>query len=491
MRLIVPLQGVVQGRGGLILGSFIPCTLFYLLQLYLKRNRRPPTHLDPTPSTTDLTRTSSRSSLGPVQVSLRAESIANPNPSAYYVGWSKYLEDPYDRLANPDGIIQLGLSENRLSFDLIEKWMVDNLESVMVGGVGGISRIDEMLLYQPSDGMLEMKKAMANFMSLVMRTTTPFNPSHLVLTSGATAAIEMLSFCLADQGNGLLVPTPYYPGFDRDVIWRAGVELIHVHCCSSDNFSPSIDAFEQAYRNARRHGIKVRGVLISNPSNPVGNILSKEFLYSLLDFAKNKNIHIISDEIYAGSVYGDEEFVSMAEIVGSTDTDKQRVHIVYGISKDLSLPGFRIGVVHSFNETVLTATKRLARFTTVSSPTQRIMISMLSDSSFIEEYMMTNKDRLKKMHQLLVSSLRLSGIKCNESTAGFYCWVDIRHLLGSSSEKGELELWHNLLNVAKINTTPGTSCHCVEPGWFRCCFANLDEGDIPVILDRILRVVNL
>ncbi|CAM8959605.1 unnamed protein product [Rhodiola kirilowii] len=486
MRVIVPLQGVVQGRGGLILGSILPCTLFFLLQLYLKRNRRPPS--DPTPPSPDSHFNQSTSALGPVQVSLRAESIANPTPSAYYLGWSKYLEDPYHKLTNPSGIIQLGLAENRLSFVLIEKWMNDNLEGVMLNGD---SKIDDMFLYQPSDGMLAMKKAMANFMSRVMRTTTPFIPSHLVLTSGATAAIEIISFCLADQGNGLLVPTPYYPGFDRDVIWRIGVKLIPVHCRSCDNFSPSIDSLEQAFKKAMRHGIKVRGVLISNPSNPIGNILSRDFLNSLLGFAKEKNIHIISDEIYAGSVYGDDEFVSMAEIAGSNHTDKQRIHIIYGVSKDLSLPGFRIGVVHSFNETVLTTAKRLARFTTVSSPTQRIMLAMLSDSSFIKEYMKTNNERLKKMHHLVVSGLTELGIECAKSVAGFYCWVNMRQLMGSYNENGELALWDKLLNVAKINITPGSSCHCIEPGWFRLCFANMDEDDIPVIMDRIKNVVNM
>jgi aminotransferase len=127
MRLIVPLQGVVQGRGGLILGSLIPCALFYFFQLYLKRHRSPKPDSNPTsPSQSssnlaDLQRSSSRSNLssrgsfGPVRVSSRASSIAKPNDSPYYIGLDKVSEDPYDRVHNPNGIIQLGLSENRVS----------------------------------------------------------------------------------------------------------------------------------------------------------------------------------------------------------------------------------------------------------------------------------------------------------------------------------------------------------------------------------------
>ena len=124
MRLIVPLQGVVQGRGGLIWGSLIPCALFYFLQLYLKR-RRPPSPssnpLSPSQSFSDLQRSSSRSnlstrgSIGRVRISSRASSIAKPNDSPYYVGLDKTKLDPYDRCGNPNGVIQLGLAENRVS----------------------------------------------------------------------------------------------------------------------------------------------------------------------------------------------------------------------------------------------------------------------------------------------------------------------------------------------------------------------------------------
>lgn len=124
MRLIVPLQGVVQGRGGLILGSLIPCALFYFLQFYLKRHRSPPSNPPSrSPSAANLSelpRSSSRASLltrgstGRASPSARAASIAKPNDSPYYIGLDRARDDPYDEIANPDGIIQLGLSENRV-----------------------------------------------------------------------------------------------------------------------------------------------------------------------------------------------------------------------------------------------------------------------------------------------------------------------------------------------------------------------------------------
>ncbi|OIT38387.1 PREDICTED: 1-aminocyclopropane-1-carboxylate synthase 3-like [Nicotiana attenuata] len=413
--------------------------------------------------------------------------------SSYFLGWQEYEKNPYDETRNPKGIIQMGLAENQLSFDLLESWLVQNPDAAGFKR-NGESIFRELALFQDYHGLPALKNALVQFMAEIRGNKVSFDSNKLVLTAGATSANETLMFCLADHGDAFLLPTPYYPGFDRDLKWRTGAEIVPIQCTSSNGFRITESALEEAYQEAKTRNLKVKGVLVTNPSNPLGTTLSKQEIQLLLTFISTKNIHLISDEIYSGAVFNSPSFVSVMEVLTENNYMNtevwDRVHIVYSLSKDLGLPGFRIGAIYSNDELVVAAATKMSSFGLISSQTQYLLSAMLSDKKFTKMYISENQKRLKKRHEMLVRGLQNTGISCLDSNAGLFCWVDMRHLLRSNAFDAEIELWKKIVYDVGLNISPGSSCHCTEPGWFRACFANMSEDALNLAIQRLKAFVD-
>ncbi|XP_052478330.1 1-aminocyclopropane-1-carboxylate synthase-like [Gossypium raimondii] len=147
-------------------------------------------------------------------LSRKATCNTHGQDSSYFLGWQEYEKNPYNEVNNPNGIIQMGLAENQLCLDLLEPWLMKT----------------------------RTHWALVDFMGEIRGNKVSFDPDHVVLTAGATSANETLMFCLADQGDAFLLPTPYYPGFDRDLRWRTGVEIVPIHCTSSNGFKVTLPA---------------------------------------------------------------------------------------------------------------------------------------------------------------------------------------------------------------------------------------------------------
>ncbi|XP_071722376.1 1-aminocyclopropane-1-carboxylate synthase 7-like [Rutidosis leptorrhynchoides] len=420
-----------------------------------------------------------------VVLSKTALSSTHGEDSPYFAGWKAYDENPYDQITNPSGVIQMGLAENQVSFDLLEKYLENNSESCSTWRKG-VSDFRDNALFQDYHGLESFRQAMASFMEQIRGGKVKFDPDRIVITAGATAANELLTFILANPNDALLIPTPYYPGFDRDLRWRTGVHIVPIHCDSSNNFQITPKAMEDAYKNAVSMKMRVRGVLITNPSNPLGITIEKSVLEEILDFVTRKNIHLVSDEIYSGSVFISSEFTSIADILEERNYKEcERVHIVYSLSKDLGLPGFRVGTIYSYNDKVVTTARRMSSFTLISSQTQHLLASMLSDRKFTEIYINSNRERLRKRYDMIIEGLREAGIKCLKGNAGLFCWMNLSPFLEKPTREGELALWNSIVNEVRLNISPGSSCHCSEPGWFRVCFANMSEQTLEVALKRI------
>ncbi|KAL2892112.1 1-aminocyclopropane-1-carboxylate synthase [Bienertia sinuspersici] len=401
----------------------------------------------------------------------------------YFDGWKAYDNDPYHPSNNPNGVIQMGLAENQLSFDLIKEWMVKNPQASICTHEG-VNKFTDIAIFQDYHGLPKFRSAVAKFMGKARGDRVSFDPERIVMSGGATGANETLMFCLADPGEAFLVPSPYYPAFNRDLGWRTGVKLIPITCESWNKITE--EALKSAYEDAQNKKIRVKGLIITNPSNPLGTVQDFDTLKMLVNFVNDKRIHLVCDEIFAATVFNSPRLISVAEVIKDMPhVNYDLFHIIYSLSKDLGMPGFRVGVVYSYNDRVVTTARKMSSFGLVSSQTQYMLASLLSDDVFVTSYLDKSRERLSQRHKHLTRELAKVGIQCLKSNAGLFVWMDLRHLLKKPTKEEELKLWKVIINDVKINVSPGSSFHCNEAGWFRVCFANMDDETVDVSLQRI------
>ncbi|GMH00477.1 hypothetical protein Nepgr_002316 [Nepenthes gracilis] len=410
--------------------------------------------------------------------------------SHYFDGWKAYDRDPYHATNNPNGVIQMGLAENPLCYDLITEWILKNPKASICTSQG-VDAFKNIANFQDYHGLPEFRNAVAKFMGKVRGDRVTFDPDRIVMSGGATGANEAITFCLADPGDAFLIPSPYYPAFDRDLGWRTGVQLIPVKCESSNNFKINKECLEAACENAQQKNIRVKGLVIANPSNPLGTALDRHTLKEIVTFINEKQIHLVCDEIFAATTFSSPAFVSLAEVVESMEgCNRNLVHIVCSLSKEMGLPGFRVGIVYSYNDAVVVCARRMSSFGLVSTQTQHLVAAMLSDDEFVNRFLAESTKRLAIRHKLFTEGVARAGISCFKSNTGLFVCMDLRHLLQDQTLEAELELWRLIINDVKINLSPGSSFHFSEPGWFRVCFANMDDETVGVALKRIQAFVH-
>lgn len=172
---------------------------------------------------------------------------------------------------------------------------------------------------------------------------------HIVTAPGASHLLLSVMFHVCNEGEGVLIQTPYWPGFDSALILRDDLTPVHVNVPFTSDIDfygkEIIEYYEEALKNSEN---EVTAMIICNPHNPLGGIYPEETLNELLIFAQNNNLHVIVDELYGMSEFSDtggpeRRFRSVLSIdLDALGVDRWRVHVVYSFSKDLNSSGIRL-----------------------------------------------------------------------------------------------------------------------------------------------------
>jgi 1-aminocyclopropane-1-carboxylate synthase len=355
----------------------------------------------------------------------------------------------------------LSIAENTLSLDLMGE-KIRSLES-------------ELPLSQYNYGNDEIfRKYLARFLERTF-FKRPLDIKNIVVANGAAPILNMVAYTFCDPGEAVIIPSPYYAGFDWDLCAISNVRRIPAHLRSSENFAINIQVFQEALDSATKQGISVKAVVLASPNNPLGLVYPKQQLIDLYNWTKQRRLHLVVDEIYALSVYDNTiPFTSISSILNELgEPFGDFVHVVWSFSKDFCLSGFRVGFCYSENKTVLTALNHQSGFFSSSNYVEHALCELISDDPFIDAFICANQDTLCKAYSVVKNTLRANDIPFFEGAgAGFFVFLDLHDYLKENTPEGEFELLKFLAEEGKVFLIPGEATSSIELGWFRCCFAS-------------------
>ncbi|KAL1297239.1 hypothetical protein AAFC00_004800 [Neodothiora populina] len=420
---------------------------------------------------------------------------------------SPILADRYNPSSNPDGWVDMGTAENY------------NMTSDISGFANKhMTTVAQTFTYGSGPwGSERLRIAMARHMTKYFRSVNPIVPDDILFANGLTSICELLGWNLCQPGEGILFPTPVYQAFATDFGAKAEVKCIFTPFHGVDQFSPAcVEKYEQALEKAESEGVKVRALLLCNPHNPLGQCYSRETIIALMRFCQRRNIHLISDEIYALSVYdvasssSSPSSSSTAETATAGPDDNNTssqpplpfcsvlsfdttpyiptdlLHVLYGFSKDFACGGLRLGCIYTRSEALMAAVGAITQFAWSGALNQTFAYLMLEDEEWLDSFIQKSQKTLAERSRLARDVLDGKGIAYSKgSNAGFFIWVDLRPFLPLGNEKDEeiepSDAWARerelvrRMGQKKIYLNDGGSMNAEEAGWFRLIFSQESE----------------
>ncbi|GES64655.1 ACC synthase [Aspergillus terreus] len=419
-------------------------------------------------------------------ISKRASDVAHAG--ATNLMW-EVMSDSWCPATNPQGYVNVGVAENFLMHSTLLEFINNKLDLPA-----------KYLTYNDGGhGSVRLRRAIAQFLSRHLHPVKPLDANQVVVTNGVSTAIEQMSWCLADPGEGILLGRPYYGTFIPDISLRPGSKVVPVNFGECDPFSlEAVDKYEEALLEFQeRTGSKVKAVMLCHPHNPLGRCYPRDVLIKLMRFCQKYRIHLISDEIYALSVWENTvddfppavPFESVLSIDLSGIIDPQLVHVLWGMSKDFGANGLRLGaIISQENPELHMALKGTTIYSYPSQVADHLTSLVLEDEAFTEEYIRLNRDKLSASYTYAAKYMTDCGIEyapgCN---AAFFLWVNLgkryRELHPNEDESEDIgdKIMQRLLKH-KVFLSSGALFGSEKSGWFRIVFSHYPE-----YLDEALR----
>ena len=306
--------------------------------------------------------------------------------------------------------------------------------------------------YTSNSGLLELRRQIAAYQK--RRFGLSYDPEREILvTVGGSEAIDLAFRALLRPGDEVVVHEPCFVCY-APLVRLAGGEPVIVETKAEDEFRLTAAELEKAITP------KTKAVVLSFPNNPTGAVMEKEHLEAIAELLRDKNIYVVSDEIYAEMNYTGRRHVSIASLPDM----RERTLVVSGFSKAFAMTGWRLGYIMAPAD-VMDVMKKIHQYALMCSPTAS-QYGAVEALRGCEADMMSMVREYDRRRRLILKGLRDLGLPCFEARGAFYVFPDIRRF-GMSSE----DFCSDLLMKERVAMVPGTAFGDCGEGFVRVSYA--------------------
>ncbi len=319
---------------------------------------------------------------------------------------------------------------------------------------------DNFSHYTPVAGFADLREAVCT--KLKRDNNLDYLPGNIITSTGAKQSLANAILALVDEGDEVIIPTPYWVTYSELVKIARG-KVVEIRTSVKNGFKTTPEELEAAITP------KSKVFMFSSPCNPSGAVYSKEELEALaVVFRKYPGITILSDEIYEYI-----NFVGKHESIAQFSDLKDRVVLINGLSKGFAMTGWRLGYIAAHTTIAKACEKLQGQFTSgTCSITQKAAVAALTGDLRSSEEMTEEFTRRRKKTLELVKSI--PGFTCFEPQGAFYVFPDVSAYYGKSNGKeiikNAADFSMYLLNTAHVSSVMGDAFG--EPGCVRFSFAN-------------------
>ncbi len=345
----------------------------------------------------------------------------------------------FDIANTMQGVISLGVGEP----DFRTPWQIRS---------AGIRSLEQgKTRYTANRGLEEFRSELSRYVK--RKYNVSYSPEkEILITVGGSEAIDAALRAIINPGDEVIIPQPSYVCYEPMTKLCGGVPII-INTKAENDFKITPEELIDSITD------KTKALILPYPCNPTGAIMEREDLEAIAKVLRDKNILVLSDEIYAELTFGEKPHVSIAEIDGM----RERTVLINGFSKAFSMTGWRLGYACGPSEILAQITK-IHQYAIMCAPTTSQYAAIEALRSCDGE-VMRMKEEYDERRRIIVKGFNDLGLTCREPKGAFYAFPSIKST-GMTSE----EFCEKLLMEKKVAVVPGTAFGNSGEGFVRASY---------------------